>query len=163
MSDTRRSARLLVLQIPFQLGDNCLHRWSMMDPMMRSARWTAPRLARPLPCLLAAAAIALLSCLVALPCHSQMLVLPASPQGGPHAALWPQPFLVQFNTSLENGGPTLYVDPDNFEVIWDNLVQVREPLLTQRQEIRKKLFPLPPDPQQDTTLSVSLSLTVQPA
>ena len=122
-----------------------------MAPMLRSTGQGA--LAQPLPFLLAAAAVALL-CL-AQPCHSQVLVLPASTLPGPHAALWPQPFLVEFNTSLPNCGPTLYVDPSNFQIVWDNLVQVREPLLTQRQEIRAKLFPLPADPQQDPSLSVT--------
>jgi hypothetical protein len=83
---------------------------------------------------------------------AQQVILPAASSIYP--SIWPQPFSLTLNSSLANGGPTLYVDPDNFAVTWDANCADRNPLLTQSQTIQKRLFPISAQPQQDTSLSV---------
>jgi hypothetical protein len=103
--------------------------------------------------------VLLASLSVALPgVSAQQVILPKPSQIYP--TIWPQPKMMQINESIPNGGPTLYVDPDDFSVTWDQSIDSRDPLLTQSQTLMHRLFPISADDQLDMSLGKLTGLFV---
>lgn len=81
----------------------------------------------------------------------QQVILPEP--SGIYPTIWPQPYQLTVDTSVPNGGPTLYVNPEQFTVTWDQNCADRNPLQAQAEFIDQKLFPIEALEKQDDSLS----------